>query len=129
MQFLLDANVLIDANRDYYRLGRVPEFWYWLQHQGAEGRVKVPLETYEEVKDGTDSLATWIKQPDVKAALLIDAEADPALVGRAVSEGYAPDLPDDEIEKLGRDPFLIAYVLPAPTDYCIVTTEVYKPSK
>ena len=25
--YLLDANVLIDAHRDYYPLGRVPEFW------------------------------------------------------------------------------------------------------
>ncbi|MCY4508918.1 MAG: DUF4411 family protein [Acidobacteria bacterium] len=30
MLYLLDANVLIDAHRDYYPLGRVPEFWDWL---------------------------------------------------------------------------------------------------
>ena len=28
--YLLDANVLIDANRDYYPIHRVPEFWDWL---------------------------------------------------------------------------------------------------
>jgi len=45
--YLLDANVLIDANRDYYPLERVPEFWDWLEFQGGLGRVKLPLEVYE----------------------------------------------------------------------------------
>ena len=30
MLYLLDANVFIDANRDYYPLDRFPEFWDWL---------------------------------------------------------------------------------------------------
>ena len=29
------------------------------------------------------------------------------LVARVTEEGYADDLTDDEIEKVGRDPFLI----------------------
>lgn len=50
-------------------------------------------------------------------------------MSKAVSEGYAPDLTDDEILKLGRDPFLLAYALASPSSHCIVTTEVSKPSK
>jgi hypothetical protein len=46
-----------------------------------------------------------------------------------VSQGYAPDLTDDEVLKLGRDPFLLGYALAAPAADCIVTTEVSKPSK
>lgn len=30
MLHILDANILIDANRDYYPMDRVPEFWEWL---------------------------------------------------------------------------------------------------
>jgi len=127
--YLLDANVLIDANRDYYSMERVPEFWDWLQHHAEEGRVKVPVEIYEEVKDGDDDLATWLKQLVVRDVLRLDAEADVALVARAVSDGYAPDLTDDEILKIGRDPFLLAYALRDPAAHCIVTTEVSKPSK
>ena len=44
MLFLLDTNVLIDANRDYYALDRVPEFWDWLVHFGTEGQVKMYLD-------------------------------------------------------------------------------------
>ena len=49
MLCLLDANVLIDANRDYYPIERVPEFWDWLVEMGELGRVKIPLEIYEEI--------------------------------------------------------------------------------
>lgn len=61
MLHLLDANVLIDANRDYYALDRVPEFWDWLQYLGQHDLAKLPQEVYEEVKSGTDDLATWVK--------------------------------------------------------------------
>jgi hypothetical protein len=126
---LLDANVLIDANRDYYPIERVPEFWDWLEHHGAAGKVKIPLEIYEEVRDGKDDLASWIKTTPVTESLRYAEEVDVELVSKAVSEGYAPDLTDDEILKLGRDPFLLAYALASPSSHCIVTTEVSRPSK
>lgn len=126
---LLDANVLIDANRDYYPMDRVPEFWGWLQHQGSIGNVKVPVEVWEEIKEGTDELAQWIKKDEVRNDLLLDEPADVTLVSRAAEEGYVDDLTDDEVLKLGRDPFLVAYALVDPANRCVVTTEVSKPSK
>jgi hypothetical protein len=35
--------------------------------------------------------------------------------------GYADDLKDDEIEKIGRDPFLVAYALADVQNRCVVT--------
>ena len=61
MLYLLDANVLIDANRDYYPIERVPEFWAWLAHTAENDLVKIPLEVHEEIKVGNDSMATWAK--------------------------------------------------------------------
>jgi hypothetical protein len=55
--------------------------------------------------------------------------ADPALVQQAIDQGYAPDLTDDELEEIGRDPFLVAYGLVDTANRCVVTTEVSKPSK
>ena len=107
--YLLDANVLIDANRDYYPIDRVPEFWDWLIAMGKRGRVKVPLDVYEEITDGNDAVAIWLK--DNRDALLLDEDVREELVMRATEEGYANDLSDSEIEKVGRDPFLIAYAL------------------
>ena len=44
-------------------------------------------------------------------------------------QGYAPDLNDAEIQKVGRDPFLIAYALANPSERVVVTTEHSKPSR
>jgi hypothetical protein len=130
--YLLDANILIAAANTYYGIGQVPEFWGWLQHQGATGRIKIPVETYEEVLEGRkedDELLTWAKNDANRKALLFDEASKPDLVRRVVREGYANDLTDDEVEKLGRDPFLISYGLVDPPNRCITTTEVSKPSK
>lgn len=127
MLYLLDANTLIDANRDYYGIGQVDEYWDWLIHRGEQGQVKVPLEIYEELKTGTDALATWTRQADTEAALRFDEEVDVDLVRRVTEEGYAPDLTDIEIEEVGRDPFLIAYALADPENRIVVTTERSRP--
>ena len=109
---LLDANVLIDANRDYYPMDRVPEFWDWLEAMGQQGLVKVPREVYDKVTQADDALSRWLK--DNREALLLDEVVDVGLVARVVAEGYAPDLDDVDIEKLNEDPFLIAYALGDP---------------
>lgn len=129
MLYLLDANVLIDANRDYYPIGRIPEFWEWLVHHAEQQRIKVPIEVFEEVADGNDPLATWVKDSEVKDHLALTESADPAYVSAVVENGYGQDLSDDEIVKLGRDPFLIGYVAQDPNGRCVVTTEVSKPKK
>lgn len=131
MLYLLDASVLITAHNLYYPIDRVPEFWSWLVHMGREGRVKIPLEFYEEIKDGRDDdeLVVWIKSAEVKDALLLDDEADVALVSRVINEGYAPDLDDAEVETIGRDPFLVAYALARFGECCVVTSEASKPGK
>ena len=129
MRYLLDANVLIDANRDYYPIDRVPEFWDWLKFKGENDEIKIPIEIYEEVKNGNDNLADWMKEPAVQASLLLDEDADAFTVAEVVDRGYANDLTDDEVIKIGRDPFLVSYACDNNGDNCIVTTEVSKPSK
>jgi hypothetical protein len=57
---LLDANVLITANRLYYPLERVPEYWDWLLHYGQHGQLKLPVEMAEEIREGSDDLAAWL---------------------------------------------------------------------
>ena len=128
MLYLLDANVLIDANRDYYPRGRVPEFWDWLVDCAVNEQVKIPLEMYEEILAGkNDDLTRWLK--DNREALLLDENVDESLVARVTESGYATDLSDEEVERIGRDPFLIAYALSNPAQRTVVTTEVSKPKK
>jgi hypothetical protein len=127
--YLVDANVLIDANRDYYPLDRVPEFWDWLQYQGEIGAGKIPLEIYEEITDGTGPRVDWLKRDEVRTALVLEEECIAAVVQLIISTGYASDLTDDELVKVGRDPFLVAYAKVADQDRCVVSTETSAPSK
>ena len=127
MRYLLDSNVLIDADRDYYPIDRVPEFWEWLLHLAAQGLLKVPVEAFEEVKDGKGQLVEWIKEH--KAALLEETELEAGPVSRAVEDGYAPDLTENELEKLKADPFIVAYGVALPGQVTVVTMERSKPKR
>src|ERR1039458_3441201 len=114
-----------------YLLDPIPEFWDWVHHQAISNRIKIPREIMEEIKAGRkddDPLLDWICTAEIEAALLLDEAVDVALVQHVVSTGYAPDLRDDEVEKIGRDPFLIAYALTDPANRTVVTTEVSRPS-
>ena len=129
--YLLDANVLIAANRDYYPIGRVPEFWEWLVGMGERGNVKVPEEIYEEIiyprPTQPDALVEWMTAK--RDTMVLGETVLQDLVARVAEEGYADNLTDVEIEKIGRDPFLIAYALADIQQRCIVTTEVARPSR
>jgi hypothetical protein len=97
---------------------------------GENNRIKIPVEVYEEITEGSpketgeDLLYDWIKDHPNQNALLLEEDVDRMLVQRVVYEGYAHDLKDDELEQLGRDPFLIAYALVNIDGRCVVTTEV-----
>lgn len=133
MLYLLDASVLITAHNSYYPIDRVPEYWEWLVHMGGLGRVKMPFEIFEEVKDGPadadkDLLFAWLQEHGTKQALLLADKVDPVLVQKVIAGGYADDLTDDQIEQIGRDPFLIAHALAA-KGRCVVTVETSEPKK
>ena len=63
-----------------------------------------------------------------KKSLLLADKVDTTLVQKVIVEGYAPDLTDDEVEQIGRDPFLTAHALSA-TERCVVTVESPAPEK
>jgi hypothetical protein len=132
MIFLLDASVLITAHNLYYPIDAVPEYWEWLAHMAKQGRVKIPFEIFEEIKDGPDGnkdpLFAWLQQEGTKEALLLPDTVDPGLVQHVITEGYAPDLTDDQLEQMGRDPFLVAHALSA-ENRCVVTVETSEPKK
>lgn len=129
MLYLLDANVLMNANRDYYSISRVPEFWDWLIYNGNVGNIKIPEEIYDEITDGNDDLSHWAKLPQTKKALLFEEEIDTETVQWVTYEGYTSDLNDVDVEKIDRDSFLISYAWKDKYNRCIVTTEVSKPSR
>jgi hypothetical protein len=126
--YLLDASVLITAHNTYYAIDRVPEFWSWLQHHGANGNVSIPEEIYAEVQDGNDELAAWMADEETKNCLKFAEDPDPDHLTLILAL-YGEDLSEEDLIKIGKDPFLIAagYAdIPART---VVTAEVSKPGR
>ena len=129
MLYLLDANVMIRAHEDYYPIDRIPQFWSWLIANAESGLVKIPHEIYGEIAVSTGPLHDWMTDSKISKAMILQERTDPVLLNRGLSEGYAPDLNDSEIEEIGQDPFLIAYALMNTAEITVVTKEVSAPSK
>lgn len=127
MPYLLDANVFIRANEDYYPIERVPQFWDWLMVQAIAGTVKTPLEILDEVH-ATGDFGKWMGQKEVREALALNEEVDPKIFNNVLNSAYASDLNDTELEEIGRDPFLLAYALMG-KERTVVTKETSRPSK
>ena len=89
--------------------------------------VKMPYEIHEEIAVSTGPLKNWITHTDIKEALILAEEVDAVVLNEVLAQGYAQDLTDSELEKIGRDPFLISYARIA-ADRIVVTKEVSRPS-
>lgn len=129
MLYLLDADSIITGDRDAYPLDRFPIFWDWLRYIGSSGKVKIPIEQLEEIVNGRGPIVDWCKSAPNREALVLREDASPELVARVTREGYAPDLTEDEVEQIGRDPFLISYGLVAVGARTVVTFETSSPAK
>ena len=70
MQYLLDANVFIQAKNSYYSMDFCPAFWEWLDHEKAAGRIVSISEVATELKGQEDELSDWIKARNDSAFFL-----------------------------------------------------------
>lgn len=133
MMYLLDSDVLIFAKNSYYPLDRVPQFWEWIQAMSQENRIKMPREIYDEITEGHDDLCEWISLPNIRQDIIFPGRLDRSLYNEVIEIGYELPLDAPEIEeKVGKDPFLIAYALEGKRigeSRIVVSREVSKPKK
>lgn len=87
MIYLLDANTLMEAHDTFYPVDRIKPFWDWVHAQAQAGLIKMPVEVHSEFT-GDGLHVQWINDPDVKAALVLDEDPDPALIQRVIDIGY-----------------------------------------
>ncbi len=81
--------MLIRAHADYYPIDRIEPFWAWLFEQAKGGRVKMPLEIYDEVTGSKDLLGQWLQRPDVKRAIVL---AEPRPTAPTCDRSSQPDM-------------------------------------
>lgn len=64
MDYLLDANVFIEATRRHYGFDFCPAFWDWLVQANEGGRVFSIERVGLELRAGADELAEWAEGRD-----------------------------------------------------------------
>lgn len=129
--YLIDANVLITAKNLYYPLDRIPQFWEWLIEMGDADKIKIPREIHDEISERDNPLGDWARDGYTKQALLLEEDPDPALLQHVVRHEYDGDnqaFTDSELDKIGRDAFIVSYGL-MDNSRIIVTKEVSAPKK
>jgi len=114
VKYLLDANILIEANKRYYHNQIVPSFWQWLIN---DEQIYTIDKVKAEIRDGNDALYGLIK--GVKT---ISYNQNIGTVSDHVARSYRDQA---EISKFfsKADPILIATAI-VNTDMVIVTNEV-----
>ena len=63
----------------------------------------MPREQYDEIVSGRGGLVDWLRNEEVKQALLLAEDADPALVAEVTLRGYG-QLDEVGLEKVGTRP-------------------------
>lgn len=61
-KYVLDANVLVEAKRRYYRFGLCPGFWECLGWHYKQGAVRSIDRVKQELDIGKDELTHWTKK-------------------------------------------------------------------
>ena len=126
MLYLLDASSGITVQDTYYSQNSVPEFWSWLLFQARKGICKIPPQVFDEITSTNRQFEKWVL--DNRAFLTLDHSGNGELIQKVTSEGYGPNLSETELDKIGKDPFLIAPALEDPENCYIVTHETSKPA-
>jgi predicted nucleic acid-binding protein len=61
VRYLLDTNVLIEAENRYYAFDLAPGFWEWLERDAAAGVIGSVEQVQEEIVAVEDELAVWAR--------------------------------------------------------------------
>jgi hypothetical protein len=128
-EFLLDANVFIEAKRRYYAFDLCPGFWNCLiWHQGTN-RLHSIDRIKQELERGGDDLSDWIASVMPGSFFAsTDNMAVTGIFGQMITwvQGQTQFLPEAKAEfATGTDGWLIAYA--KAYNLVLVTQEIFAP--
>lgn len=123
--FVVDASALIRSKNHHYQFARIPQFWRWLEHHVVAGTLKTPSEIFDEMIKQDDELKEWVL--NLKDQIIpADSDYDTNIPDVLDCYGGATNLSEADIEKIGKDPYLIACAIEL--GGTVVTEEVSRPS-
>lgn len=84
------------------------DFWDWLVALGDSKLIAIPESVFEELNAGSDELPDWLKR-NKQSLFLPTLSALPSL--QTVLLQYGDPVPENLLEQIGADPFVIAHAL------------------
>ena len=126
--YLLDANVFIQAKNLHYGFDFCPAFWDWLVEQNQAGRVASIEKVADELKAGDDELATWADErgdgfflkPDGSVVAALGTVSDWASSGNYRPAAVSTFLQVADYwlvaHALAQDRIVVTHEVPADTD-------------
>lgn len=129
--FLLDANVLINAARHYYAFDIAPVFWDALLLHAGNGSLKSIDRVRVEIDRGSDELVEWINGEFINSFM----PSNDMLVLKKYAEimdwsqrqaQYSPSAKAEFAQFDIADPWLVAYA--SVYNYVVVTHEEFNPT-
>ncbi len=128
--YLIDSNIFIEAKNRYYAFDLAPSFWHFMDNAFAGSDVRSIIMVYNELVNGNDKLADWVKCRKSSTVFLEVSDTDT----QAAYSSIANDLSTSTHYKSsgvahflsGADPWIAAKakVLRA----TVVTHELYDPA-
>ncbi len=111
MNFLLDANTLIEAKNRYYQMQICPGYWSWVEGRGVAGVLASVHSVGAELRRGNDELADWTREND--ALFLPESDDETQIAFGEVAAHVAREAPRMKAGAMndflsGADPWLIA---------------------
>lgn len=124
--YLLDSNTYIQAKNSYYNMTFCPAYWDWLDQQAAQHQVGSISEVYDELVDGSDSLADWVRSRRSHFIPTVSPEIQSAMSDIANYVMALPRKPQANIDLFleKADPWLIACAMVG--GHTLVTHEVWQ---
>jgi hypothetical protein len=127
--YLLDANILITAARDFYNFDFGNNFWDFLVRKAEDNRIKSIDKVYDEIIGGNDRLKEWAETDFFEHFL--DTTEDEVLNNYSKlmewaekQKGkYSQNAINAFIKENNADPWLIAYAMKNKQKIVIVTFE------
>lgn len=124
--YVIDANVLMQAHRDYYAFPICPGFWDFLLQQFEAGRIVSVDKVFAEILPG-DALFHWVQSsvPKQFFASTQDQAVSAnftALAGWVQSQGQFTQAAKDEFARVA-DGWLVAYAQAHPNHFVVTMEE------
>lgn len=128
--YCFDANTFIEAKNRYYALDLCPAFWDWLDREAAAGNIICVRSIYDEMANGGDDLANWLRARNQHAWLARIDQENTQRAMQAVAAHVQARQPAYRPEAIARflgsaDPWLVSYA--AAHGHTVVTHERPEP--